>query len=195
AAVKPACAIGIVTVAGGAVEMAVRDSVIVNQSRVFTVGQGDVLIWASRGDIDAGRGAKTVTGAPPPLFKIDSNGNVVVDTSGSFAGSGIAVLDARSTLDLFAPAGEINAGDAGIQSAGNANLAAQRFAGTDAIAVKGDTSGGAPPPAVSAVASLAPTAPPPAPAAAANGDNEDDDRQKRRRRNLLLDFLGFSRGD
>lgn len=196
-AVKPAAAIGIVTVAGGAVEMAVQGSVIINQSRVFTVGQGDVLIWASRGDIDAGRGAKTVTGAPPPLFKIDSNGNVVVDTSGSFAGSGIAVLDARSTLDLFAPAGEINAGDAGIQSAGNANLAAQRFAGTDAIAVKGDTSGGAPPAAVSAVASLAPTAPPPttAAAAAAGGDTEDDDRKKRRRRNLLLDFLGFSRGD
>jgi len=182
-------------VAGGNVEMAVRDSVIVNQSRVFTVGQGDVLIWASRGDIDAGRGAKTVTGAPPPLFKIDGNGNVVVDTSGSFAGSGIAVLDAGSTLDLFAPAGEINAGDAGIQSAGNANLAAQRLTGADAIAIKGDTTSNLPPPAVNAAASVAPVTPSATTAAASSTEQEDEERKKRRRRNLLLDFLGFSQGD
>jgi len=195
AAVKPAGAVGIVTVAGGNVEMAVRDSVIVNQSRVFTVGQGDVLIWASRGDIDAGRGAKTVTGAPPPLFKIDGNGNVVVDTSGSFAGSGIAVLDVGSTLDLFAPAGEINAGDAGIQSAGNANLAAQRLTGADAIAIKGDTTSNLPPPAVNAAASVAPVTPSATTAAASSTEQEDEERKKRRRRNLLLDFLGFSQGD
>jgi hypothetical protein len=195
AATKPASAIGIVTVAGGNVETAVRDSVVVNQSRIFTVGQGDVLIWASRGDIDAGRGAKTVTGAPPPLFKIDSNGNVVVDTSGSFAGSGIAVLDSGSTLDLFAPAGEINAGDAGIQSAGSANLAAQRLTGADAIAIKGDTTSNLPPPAVNAAASLAPVTPSATTVASTTPEPADDDRKKRRRRNVLLDFLGFSQGD
>lgn len=195
AATKPASAIGIVTVAGGNVEVAVRDSVVVNQSRIFTVGQGDVLIWASRGDIDAGRGAKTVTGAPPPLFKIDGNGNVVVDTSGSFAGSGIAVLDSGSTLDLFAPAGEINAGDAGIQSAGNANLAAQRLTGADAIAIKGDTTSNLPPPTVNAAASLAPVTPSATTAASTTPEPADDDRKKRRRRNVLLDFLGFGQGD
>ncbi len=192
---KPASAVGIVTVAGGNIELAVRDSVIVNQSRVFTVGQGDVLIWASRGDIDAGRGAKTVTGAPPPVYKIDSNGNVVVDTTGSFAGSGIAVLDASSTLDLFAPAGEINAGDAGIQSRGNANLAAERLVGADAISVQGQTTRNQPPPAVNAAAMVAPTVPTVTAAAASLTGQDDDERKKRRRRNLILDFLGFSQGD
>ena len=192
---KPAAAVGIVTVAGGNVEMAVRDSVIVNQSRVFTVGRGDVLIWASRGDIDAGRGAKTVTGAPPPLYKIDGNGNVVVDTSGSFAGSGIAVLDSASTLDLFAPSGEINAGDAGIQSKGNANLAAERLVGADAIAVQGSTSSNLPPPAVNAAAAVTPPTTTASSAAANLTGQDDDDPRKKRRRRLILDFLGFSQGD
>jgi hypothetical protein len=193
--VKPASAIGIVTVAGGDVQLAVRDSLVVNQSRVFTVGQGDVLIWASRGDIDAGRGAKTVTGAPAPVTRIDSNGNVVVDTSAAFSGSGIAVLDARSTLDLFAPAGEINAGDAGIQSRGNANLAAERLVGADAISVGGSTSSNVPPPAVNAATALPASVSTASAANPAPTGSDDDERKKRRRRNLILDFLGFSQGD
>jgi hypothetical protein len=194
-AVKPTSAIGIVTVAGGDVQLALRDSLVVNQSRVFTVGQGDVLVWASRGDIDAGRGARTVTGAPAPVTRIDSNGNVIVDTSAAFSGSGIAVLDARSTLDLFAPAGEINAGDAGIQSRGNANLAAERLVGADAISVGGDTSSNLPPPAVNAATALPASVATASVAAAAPASADDDERKKRRRRNLILDFLGFSQGD
>ncbi|OYW17279.1 MAG: hypothetical protein B7Z52_07020, partial [Burkholderiales bacterium 12-64-5] len=67
---KTSSDLGIVTTAGGGIAMTVRDDVAVNQSRVFTVGRGDLQIWASEGNIDAGRGAKTVTGAPPPVYRL-----------------------------------------------------------------------------------------------------------------------------
>jgi hypothetical protein len=194
---KSASVLGIVTAAGGDISLIVRDSVAVNQSRVFTVGKGDLLMWASDGNLDAGRGAKTVTGAPPPLFRFDANGNFIVDTSGSFTGSGIAVLDASSTLDLYAPKGEINAGDAGIKSLGNAFFGAARFVGADNLSVGGVAVGA--PPAVStggATAGLAAagTAASAQTRISPDDSEEDKERKRRRRLNLILDFLGFGDG-
>ncbi|MBC7731782.1 MAG: filamentous hemagglutinin family protein, partial [Bacteriovorax sp.] len=194
---KSASALGIVTGAGGDISMAVRDNVDVNQSRVFTVGKGDLLIWSSDGNIDAGRGAKTVTGAPPPVFRF-VNGNFVIDTSGSYSGSGIAVLDASSTLDLYAPVGEINAGDAGIKSLGNAFLGAVRFVGADNLSVSG-VSVGAPPPASTGgdTAGLANAGQAASTAATRiNSDDSDEEKERKRRKrlNLILDFLGFGDG-
>jgi Filamentous haemagglutinin family outer membrane protein len=173
----------------------VRGNVQVNQSRVFTVGLGDLLIWASEGNVDAGRGAKTVTGAPPPVIRVDNNGNVIVDTSGSFAGSGIAVLDARSALDLYAPQGEINAGEAGIRASGNAFFGARVFVGGNDTAVGGSTSGSTGTEvsvnAAAAVGDAGQSATSAGTQVASNKD-EDDERKKRKpRRNLFLDFLGF----
>jgi hypothetical protein len=93
----------VVTVAGGDILAVVRDNFEVNQSRVFTLARGDILMWASDGNVDAGRGAKTVSGAPAPVLRLDANGNLVLDTSGSFSGSGIATLDENSAVGLFAP--------------------------------------------------------------------------------------------
>jgi hypothetical protein len=196
---KAASELGIVTVAGGRVEGMVRDNFDVNQSRVFTLQRGDLLLWSSEGNLDAGRGAKTVTGAPAPVYTIDETGAVVVDTSGSFSGSGIAVLDAASSLDLYAPKGEINAGDAGIRASGNAYFGAVRIVGADNLAV-GGLATGAPPPVSTAGLSSGLTSLGQAATAAgsrsADTQDEDDERKKRRaRRNLLLDFLGFGSGD
>ncbi len=195
---KPASALGIVTGAGGDVSIAVRDSVAVNQSRVFTVGQGDLLMWASQGNLDAGRGAKTVTGAPPPVFRFDANGNFVIDTSGSFTGSGIAVLNADSTLDLYAPKGEINAGDAGIKSLGNAFLGAARFVGADNLAIAGVAVGAPPPPPsggdTAGLASVGQAATSAGTAIAPGDSDEEKDRKRRKRMNMILDFLGFGDG-
>ena len=192
--VKAASELGIVTVAGGSIEASARLSFEVNQSRVFTLDRGDVLLWASLGNLDAGRGAKTVVGAPPPVFRINEQGQFVVDTSGSFSGSGIAVLNRDSTLDLYATFGEINSGDAGIQSAGNAFLGAARFVGADNLAV-GGVAVGAPPPAPTggATAGLANSGQDVGRASLkpAESDEEDAKRKRRARRNLLLDFLGF----
>jgi hypothetical protein len=185
--------LGIVTTSGGGVSLIVRDNVEVNQSRVFTVGKGDLLMWAGQGNIDAGRGAKTVTGAPPPVYRL-VGGKFEVDTSGSFSGSGIAVLNAESTLDLYAPKGEINAGDAGIKSLGNAFLGASRFVGADNLAI-GGVAVGAPPPAstggvTAALASLSPSA---LASTQVNAEDSEEEKERKRRRRLalLLEFLGF----
>jgi filamentous hemagglutinin family protein len=190
---KTSSDLGIVTTAGGAIAMTVRDDVAVNQSRVFTVGRGDLQIWASEGNIDAGRGAKTVTGAPPPVYRL-VEGRIVVDTSSSYAGSGIAVLDDASTLDLYAPRGEINAGDAGIKSAGNAYFGAVRLVGADNLQVGGVAVGAPPPPpAAGGTAGLAAAGQSATSAGQRSSGSEDEDerRKRRARRNLMLDFLGF----
>jgi hypothetical protein len=196
---KSASDIGVVTIAGGAVQAAVRDEIAVNQSRVFTLARGDLMLWAALGNIDAGRGAKTVTGSPPPLYTINNKGEFVVDTSGSFSGSGIAVLDAASTLDLYAPMGEINAGDAGILAKGNANFGAVRLVGADNLSI-GGVAQGAPPPAPSAPVTVGPSSAGNASNAgiAKATDTDDDDEKKRKRRpkrRLWLDFLGFGSGE
>ena len=196
---RSAANLGVVTVAGGDINAAVRMSVEVNQSRIFTLGRGDVLLWASLGNLDAGRGAKTVVGAPPPVYTINAQGQFVVDTSGSFSGSGIAVLGSGSNLDLYAPLGEINAGDAGIKTLGNAFLGATRLVGADNFAAAGKSSGLA----VQVDASAAVSAIPQAPAATSAGlkdqkvaeDDEEQRRKRRPRRNIFLDFLGFSQGE
>jgi filamentous hemagglutinin family protein len=195
---KPANALGVVTAAGGNVSMVVGDSVNVDQSRVFTVGLGDLLMWASNGSLDAGRGGKTVVGAPAPVYRLDpQTGQFSVDLSGSFSGSGIAVLNADSNLDLYAPKGQINAGDAGIKSLGNAYFGAAQFVGTDNLSV-GGLSVGAPPAASTGggTAGLAAVAQSATSATAVNaGDSEEEKERKRRKRlNLVLDFLGFGDG-
>jgi hypothetical protein len=133
------------------------------------------------------------------VYGLDANGNVTVDTSGSFTGSGIAVLDAGSALDLFAPKGEISAGEAGIKSAGSATLGADRFSGLDNVKFAGPAVGVPPPaPTVGATAGLAAaaqTANANTPRDTVVGDEDDERRKKKKRRNLILDFLGFGPGE
>ncbi len=59
--------LGMLTVADGNVRGFARDNILVNQSRILTVGGGNVLLWSSEGDIDAGKGKKTATAVPPPI--------------------------------------------------------------------------------------------------------------------------------
>jgi hypothetical protein len=188
--------LGIVTADGGNVSVVVGDSVNVDQSRVFTVGLGDLLMWASNGSLDAGRGGKTVVGAPAPVYRLE-DGKFVADLSGSFSGSGIAVLNAASNLDLYAPKGTIDAGDAGIKSLGNAFFGAASFVGTDNLSV-GGLAVGAPPPASTGggTAGLAAVGQSAAAATQVNaGDSDEEKERKRRKRlNLVLDFLGFGDG-
>lgn len=182
-----AAKLGIVTTSGGDITGVVRDSIEVNQSRIFVVENGDMLLWASFGNIDAGKGSKTVTGAPAPVLRI-VDGRLVVDTTGSFSGSGIAALDPDSKLSLFAPRGEINAGEAGIRAGGSITLDAPTIVGANDIQIAG---GGnlAPPPTVgnasTNVGSLGQSA-------TAAGPSQAESRgTSTPKRRLLLDFLGF----
>lgn len=137
---KPAD-LGIMTVRGGRVLAYTRGDFQVNSNRVFTIGEGDILIWSAEGSIDAGKGAKTASATPPPRLRIDAKGNFVLDVSESIAGSGIGALKAGSNVFLVAPKGEINAGDAGIRAGGNLTIAAERVVGADNIQVGGVSTG------------------------------------------------------
>jgi filamentous hemagglutinin family protein len=139
---KEADELGIVVQRSGTVNALADGDFLVNQSRVFALDGGDILIWSSKGDIDAGRGAKSALAVPPPVVNFDANGNVTVEFPPAIAGSGIRATVTsigRSPGDvyLFAPVGVVDAGDAGIGSAGNITIAATEVIGADNIDVGG----------------------------------------------------------
>jgi hypothetical protein len=141
--------LGIVAVGPGDVQIFSRDDVDVNSSRVFTLGGGNIVVWSDQGNIDAGRGAKSSLSAPPPTITATQSGQIVVDFTNTVSGSGIRTIQSGpgvtpGNVDLIAPEGFVNAGDAGIGSSGNLNVAAQRVLGLDNIQVNG-TSTGVPP--------------------------------------------------
>ena len=144
---KAASDLGIVTVKGGDVNAMVNNDFTVNQSRVFTLQGGNILLWSSYGNIDAGKGSKSVSSTPPPLLVVDlATGSFNVDATRSVVGSGIAVLLANKdvvpgSIDLIAPNGTVNAGDAGIRSAGDIFIAATRVVGADNISFGGAGAG------------------------------------------------------
>jgi hypothetical protein len=138
---KPASRLGIVAQSTGSVEAVDYGNFAVNESRVFAADGGNILVWSTRGDIDAGRGAKTAISAPPPTVTVDSTGHVVVNFPAALTGSGIQTLATSpgikpGNVDLFAPHGVVNAGDAGIV-AGNLTIAATAVLGADNIKVSG----------------------------------------------------------
>lgn len=146
---KQAFQLGIVAAGAGDVDIFSQNDVLVNSSRVFTLGGGNIVIWSTLGNIDAGRGAKSAISAPPPVAVVSNTGAVTVDFSATVNGSGIRTIrtsqaEPLGNVDLIAPAGFVNAGDAGIGSAGNLNIAAVRVIGVDNIQV-GGTATGVPP--------------------------------------------------
>lgn len=130
--------LGIFTVRGGTIQALVKNDFLVNQGRVFTLGGGDITIVSQYHDIDAGKGAKTASSAPPPLLTTDPYGNTVIDISASISGSGVATKKTRpdipdSNAYLIAPRGTIAAGDAGISCSGICDLNAPKISNPDNI--------------------------------------------------------------
>ena len=141
--------LGIVTVGSGDVGIYSLQSVSVDESRVFTLGGGNITIWSTLGNIDAGNGAKTSLSAPPPQVEVSADGSVSLNFTGAVAGSGIRTIESEpdvppGDVNLIAPVGYVNAGDAGIGSSGNINIAAQRVIGAANINF-GGTATGVPP--------------------------------------------------
>ena len=138
---RPADELGIVAQREGAVRALVQNNFEVNQSRVFTLGGGNILIWASEGDIDAGRGAKSAISAPPPEVSFDENGNLVIEFPPIVSGSGIRTASSDPEVPpgdvyLFAPSGVVDAGEAGIGGT-NVTIAAVEVIGADDIDIGG----------------------------------------------------------
>ncbi|MGC3981021.1 MAG: filamentous hemagglutinin family protein [Steroidobacteraceae bacterium] len=143
---KGASELGIVAQKTGDINIFANNDVLVNSSRIFTLLGGNIDIWSTVGNIDAGKGAKSSLSAPAPVVLVDSSGQVTLDFSGAVAGSGIRTIQtdklvAAGNVDLIAPAGYVNAGDAGIGAAGNINIAAKQVIGVDNIQVGGVSTG------------------------------------------------------
>ncbi len=138
--------LGILTLAGGAVDTFTDGSVLVNSSRVFTEQGGDILMWSSNGDLDAGRGARTTLSLPPLDVIYNGDAYQSIDLTGLVTGAGIGVLKssseaATSNLYLLAPHGTIDAGDAGIRVSGNIVLVAPTVLNASNIQIGGSSTG------------------------------------------------------
>jgi filamentous hemagglutinin family protein len=137
--------LGIVAETTGSIDSFSYSDFQVNQSRVFAADGGDILVWSTEGNIDAGRGAKTAISAPSLNITYDDNGDPTVTLRSAIAGSGIQALAATpgvspGSVFLFAPHGVVNADDAGIV-AGNLTVAATAVLGANNISVSGTTVG------------------------------------------------------
>jgi filamentous hemagglutinin len=111
---------GVIALAGGDVFGYARDDFQVNVQRVFIVGEGDMAIWSSAGDIDSGRGANTAVAAPPLAPRRSADG-VVFEIPATTTGSGLGILpDVNGRVDgsigLYPAFGEILALDAFIRA-------------------------------------------------------------------------------
>lgn len=147
---------GIFAIGEGEINAVSDQDFQVGPSRVFTMGGGDIQIWSSYGNIDAGKGSSTASATPPPqvVFRGDT---VVLDISASVSGSGVRTLQKSADVDLsvteirvFAPGGAVIAQDAGFGGS-NIVLVAQEIIGNN---FKGDVSGN-----VTVAAPAAPSAP------------------------------------
>jgi filamentous hemagglutinin len=133
--------IGVLTTAGGDIRSMLSGNFNINQGKVVTAQGGDILIYSSRGNIDAGRGARTSQTTPAPVREPIVDGGVVVGfltrIPAGFSGSGIQTLSSdpdgqgplpaakAGTVRLFTPSGFVDAGEAGIVSGGDLVIVAQ----------------------------------------------------------------------
>jgi len=137
---------GVLTLEQGSIDMFTDRSVLLAQSRIFTEQGGDMVIWSSNGDINAGQGAKTVAEIPPPTYVCDVDAFCLIDARGQVSGAGIATLQTISgaptgSVYLVAPRGTVDAGDAGIRVSGNLVVAAAQVLNADNIQVQGQKIG------------------------------------------------------
>ncbi|WP_258194652.1 filamentous haemagglutinin family protein [Janthinobacterium sp. PAMC25594] len=137
---------GVMTKGGGNIELFSHGSILLGQSRVMTTFGGDILGWSSQGDINAGRGSKSTIVYTPPKRVYDNWGNVTLSSDVPSTGAGIATLAPiaevpAGDVDLLAPLGTIDAGEAGIRVSGSVNLAALTVMNAANIQVKGESRG------------------------------------------------------
>ena len=158
---------GVVAAQAGDIRTYTQDDFLVNQSRVQTLGGGSILMWSSVGDLDAGRGARTALSVPAPVEILDpQTGAISLDFGASIVGSGIRQSEVASVqqeleidpngvkpnpgIDLIAPNGAVDAGEAGIFAEGNLSIAANEVINAQFIEVGGDSQGVPAEPSISA---------------------------------------------
>ncbi|KAG1459973.1 hypothetical protein G6F57_014409 [Rhizopus arrhizus] len=142
----PPASSGLITQGRGDIRLFSQDSVLLGLSRVMTTFGGDILGWSEQGNINAGRGSRTTLLYTPPRRVYDRWGNVVLSPLAPATGAGFATLNPipevpAGDVDLIAPLGTIDAGEAGIRVSGNINLAALQVLNAANIQVQGESKG------------------------------------------------------
>ena len=142
----PPASAGILTQGTGDIDMYALESVELGESRVLTTFGGNIVIWSAQGDINAGRGSKTTIDYTPLQVLYDNYGNVSLSPTVPSSGAGIGTLNpipsvSAGNINLVAPLGTIDAGEAGIRSSGNTNLAALVVLNGANITSQGTTTG------------------------------------------------------
>jgi hypothetical protein len=136
----------VITQGEGDINFFSQSDILMGQSRVFTTFGGNILAWSAAGDINAGRGSKTTVVYTPQRRVYDLFGNVALSPSTPNTGAGIATLNPvpevpPGYIDLIAPLGTVDAGEAGIRVSGDINIAALRVVNADNIQVQGESKG------------------------------------------------------
>uniref|UniRef100_B0T7Q0 Filamentous haemagglutinin family outer membrane protein n=1 Tax=Caulobacter sp. (strain K31) TaxID=366602 RepID=B0T7Q0_CAUSK len=188
---------GVLTLRGGDISSFTDGDFILNQSRLFTEQGGDVAMWSSNGDLNAGQGPKTSPNFPPVVVKVSDNANSEVDQTSAVSGAGIAAFQpapgvAPPNAYLIAPRGTVDAGDAGVRVAGNLFVAALSVANADNFKASGSAIGvptAAAAPVVGAETSAAGNAVTQAAQQAVRGRDRPD------RSIITVDVLGFGEAD
>jgi filamentous hemagglutinin family protein len=137
---------GILTLQGGAIYTFTDQSFLLNQSRLFTEAGGNILMWSSNADLNAGEGPKTSADFPPIAVTVDEDLYSQVNKDANVTGAGIAAFESDPTetppnVYLIAPRGTVDAGAAGVRVAGNLFIAANAVANADNFKVSGQSFG------------------------------------------------------
>jgi filamentous hemagglutinin family protein len=150
---------GIITEYGGNISVFTDGNVDLGIGRIFTLRGGNEILWSSNGNIAAGAASKTVASAPPVSVQVDpQSADVKANLAGLSTGGGIGVLATvegvpPGAVDLIAPNGYVDAGDAGIRASGNLNIATPKILNASNITT-GGTSTGVPSAPVSAAPNI-----------------------------------------
>jgi filamentous hemagglutinin family protein len=143
---SPPASAGFITQGSGDIDIYSDASVLLGESRVLTTFGGNIVIWSASGNINAGRGSKTSIDYTPLQRVYDNFGDVFLSPTVPSSGAGIATLNPipaipPGDINLIAPQGTVDAGEAGIRVSGNLNIAAAHVLNTANIQVQGTSTG------------------------------------------------------
>jgi hypothetical protein len=137
---------GILTLQGGGIYTFTDKSFLLNQSRLFTEAGGNILMWSSNADLNAGEGVKTSANFPPIAVTVSQDLFDTINKDANVSGAGIAAFEPAPGIPapdvfLIAPRGTVDAGAAGVRVAGNLFIAANAVANADNFKVQGTSFG------------------------------------------------------
>jgi len=90
---------GLLSVGYGDIRVVTRDDIQVGQGRVFTIDGGNILLWSSTRDVNAGRGSRTAAFVPPFRVTFNGDGTRRANRVGLITGSGIASFPPVTPVD------------------------------------------------------------------------------------------------